>query len=155
MQELERIKALTENVILNSANLPYINLTERNSYAGWVKDFHIFDKNTHTSVSLDLHNEKDLFLLFVLASCWSRSGQWEWGASFVVYLKTNDMDTPEIWKDKLFVESEKEKRKISAKQFSKTFSIPQRPDPNRLRKDISFRSDFYDSISVIANQWEK
>ncbi len=148
------IDQLIKKTIENKEQLPYINLTKEKSYAGWVRDFHICSKETHQSMALDLHKENDLFLLFVLASCWSRAGQWENSACFVIYLKMYALDHPTIWNDLDFVKKAKALRKIRSKEVCIHYNVPQRPDAEHPRKDISFRSDFYDSLYVLAKNWE-
>lgn len=58
---------LIESVINNKENLIYININENNQYNGWVSNFNI-KLNNGENMRLDLADENDLFLLFVLAS---------------------------------------------------------------------------------------
>ena len=155
MIQQDSINRLIQKTIENKEQLPYINLTEEKTYGGWVKDFHIYSKKTHQSIALDLHIENDLFLLFVLASCWSRAGQWENSACFVIYLKMHALDNPTLWNDLSFVEKAKNLRKVRNLEVCEYYDVPQRPDAKHPRKDISFRSDFYDSLYVLAKNWEQ
>lgn len=66
-----KIRKLIELVHENRKKLKYINLDDQKRYTGWVKSFNIYDKQDE-NICLDLSREKDLFLLFVLASAWSR-----------------------------------------------------------------------------------
>ena len=83
---LEKLRNLT---VKNLLNLSYINLDKNKCYGGWVRNFHITYLPTNNVISLDLTKEPDLFLLFVLASAWSRSGPWENALFFTAYLKIN------------------------------------------------------------------
>lgn len=151
MANIENIEKLKSKVIENNRKLPYINLTENNTYAGWVKDFHIYNRETKETVSLDLHNGNDMFCLFAMASCWSKTGQWENGACFILYIKMMQYDNPNLWMDKNFVDQEIKLRENSAQQVCKNYVIPERPINSTKRKKIYFRSDFYKSTSIIAD----
>ena len=89
---------LTELFVSYKDELPYANLNDKNQYMGWVQDFRINIKD-QGNIKLDLSNENDLFLLFVLAIVWSRSGPWENSAYFVAYLKIFEKSSPPHWKD--------------------------------------------------------
>lgn len=83
-------------VIENKSNLLYINLDKNNAYKGWTWDFNIrFPDNK--KMSLDLTKEDNLFLLFVLASSWSKSGAWENAAFFTTYLKYYKKNKTELY----------------------------------------------------------
>ena len=41
-----------------------INLDDDNNYNGWVTDFNLRNNDNKSAIKLDLHKEKDLFLLF-------------------------------------------------------------------------------------------
>lgn len=69
------IDKLINAVIKNKDKISYINLDENNTYKGWVYDFKIKLLNGE-NMKLDLSEENDLFLLFILASSWSKTGQW-------------------------------------------------------------------------------
>ncbi|WKY46113.1 hypothetical protein Q5O14_08495 [Eubacteriaceae bacterium ES2] len=139
---------LIEAVINNKNHIPYINLTEDNKYRGWTSDFRI-SINAEKNMFLDLSKENDLFLLFILASFWSRSTNWENAAFFTTYLKANKLDIPNIWKDKELVLYETTHCKENAKKTiqSCTGIVP--------RKKVSFRSDIFASIEVIVEHWDE
>ena len=145
----EQIELLKKSVILNKNKIPYINLNENNTYKGWVSDFHISFINGE-SMKLDLSEEKDLFLLFVLAIAWSRSGQWENAAYFVAYLKYHGYSMPLQWKNKRFVDRLCESRYEEADRIYE-YCI----DRNPIRRQISFREDIYESIYILACRWEE
>ena len=71
----ENVEKLIQIVRKNERELPYINLDPSGNYAGWVTDFHMYEKGSGVPVKLDLSAENDMFVLFALASCWSRTGQ--------------------------------------------------------------------------------
>ena len=141
------MEKLIKAVIDNQNKIPYINLNELNAYTGWTADFHISVCGKE-SIRLNLEEEEDLFLLFVLASAWSKTGPWENAAYFTVYLKASNKDKVELWLDEAFVEEEKQKRKNAASEIVSqcTGVIP--------RKKISFRQDYYTSMVVLAKEWE-
>ena len=149
MKNFENINKLIDLVKNNAKKIPYINLDQKGNYAGWVSNFHIYDNDTGSPVQLDLKEEKDLFLLFVLASCWSRTGQWENSACFVAYLKIFQKNNINCWRDIQFVKKEQFDRFLSVKQTISKFIIP------KSGAKISFRSDFYNSIKVLADHWEE
>ena len=93
---------LIEAIIRNKQVLQYANLSEDNKYLGWVYDFNIKLPDGQR-MYLDLKRDGDLFLLFILASAWSRTGPWENAAYFVTYLKLIHKDDPELWLDRDFV----------------------------------------------------
>jgi hypothetical protein len=137
---------LIDAVIKNKGRLSYVNLDEKNAYRGWTADFNIkvADKN---NMNLDLNEETDLFLLFVLASSWSKTGPWENAAFFTTYLKANQKDNIKLWLDDNFVNDEISKSGQNANCTVRLCSgvIP--------RKKVSFRKDYYSSIAVIARNW--
>ena len=135
---LGKLRNLTIN---NPLNLSYINLDKSGNYKGWVSDFHITYLPTNTDISLDLTKETDLFLLFVLASAWSRTGPWENALFFTAYLKIN-YDIQKVINREINII--RNKYKFSEKDFSGIKS----------RKAVSFRSDFYDSVEVLLNNWD-
>ena len=81
MANVTNITRLNKVLSENADKLAYINLNTTTTpvlYGGWISDFHIYKKSDpkHTTpLFLDLYQDNDLFLLFVLASCWSRTGQ--------------------------------------------------------------------------------
>lgn len=139
---------LVAAVINNKNQIPYINLTEDNKYRGWTSDFRI-SMNAGENMFLDLSKENDLFLLFILASFWSRSTNWENAAFFTIYLKTNKLDNPDLWRDKEFILYETAHCKENAKKTlqSCTGIVP--------RKKVSFRSDIFSSIEVLVEHWDE
>lgn len=149
MINLSNIRKLICAVRKNNYNLPYINLDSNGNYAGWVTNFHIYDKQTRLPIRLDLALDNDLFVLFALASCWSRTGQWENSACFAVYLKMAHKDCPQFWNDYDNVSKEKCCRGSSVKQ------VLQHYDMTKSGSKIAFRSDFYDSMKVLAEYWSR
>src|SRR5690606_24665828 len=98
---------LIEATISQKDTLSYINLTEENKYSGWVENFG-WQFSNGEKMSLNLNEESDLFLLFVLAIGWSRTGPWENPAFLVTYLKMNpEKSTPKYWLDENNIEAEK------------------------------------------------
>lgn len=144
----ENVEKLIQIVRKNEKGLPYINLDSSGNYAGWVTDFHMYEKGSGVPVKLDLSAENDMFVLFALASCWSRTGQWQNSACFAVYLKSSEKDKVSYWRDADFVQREKAFRDSALSQVLAGYDL-QKP-----KKQIAFRSDFYDSLHVLANQWE-
>lgn len=135
---LDKLRNLT---VKNQKKLAYINLDENNSYKGWVSDFCLTYLPTNTSISLDLTQETDLFLLFVLASAWSRTGPWENALFFTAYLKLH-YDIQKVLNQEI---------KIIPNEFNFNEN-----DFNGIksRKTVSFRTDFYDSVDVLLNNWD-
>ena len=148
MVNKDNIHKLIEAVRINKENLPYVNLDSSGNYAGWVKNFHIYNRGTNEPIKLDLSLENDLFTLFALASCWSRTGQWENSACFAVYLKMTHKDNPSFWLDVNEVRNEKQNRESSVKNVLKQYRI------DKIDRKISFRSDYYDSMKVLAESWD-
>lgn len=70
----------------NPNGLAYVNLDDNNNYRGWVADFGCRKKDNAKNYCLDLRKEKDLFILFFLASAWSRSGRFEASVFFVILI---------------------------------------------------------------------
>lgn len=138
---------LIESVIDNRNKLSYINLNEDNSYKGWTSNFNIILPNNQ-KMYLDLKVESDLFLLFVLASSWSKTGLWENAAYFTTYLKYNRKDNISLWVDDEFIQNEINNRVVQAKNIV-TICYGIVP-----RKKVSFRKDYYSSVAVLARNWE-
>lgn len=124
----------------------YINLNENNQYRGWTYDFNIILPDD-SMMCLDLKQEDDLFLLFVLASSWSKTGPWENAAFFTTYLKASKKLELDLWYDDVFVKNEIANKDVNAAEIVKNCSglVP--------RKKVSFRRDLYASVSVIARNW--
>lgn len=139
-------KQLIAAVINNKDRISYINLNEEAQYLGWTHDFNIILPDG-VKMGLDLNKEEDLFLLFVLASAWSRTGQWENAAFFTTYLKTSKKYHRDQWLDDDFVKNEiAEKDKNAAWIVSECSGVVP-------RKKVCFRKDIYASIVVIAKNW--
>lgn len=138
---------LIASIIENKDKLSYVNLYDDNSYKGWTADFNIILPD-NKKMYLDLNIESDLFLLFVLASSWSKTGPWENAAYFTTYLKYNKKDSINLWLDDEFLDNEISNREINAKNTISSCIgvIP--------RKKVSFRKDYYSSVSVLAKNWE-
>ena len=67
------VKELINAVIEKKNEISYINLDENNRYLGWTHDFGLTLPD-HSRMRLDLHNESERFLLFVLASAYPNHG---------------------------------------------------------------------------------
>lgn len=140
------------------AELSYANANAKNDgYGGWVTDFHIQlkDGTQKRKMALDLNEneEADLFLLFVLAVAWSRTGQWENSAFFVSYLKLveelNSMSKIRKWVDGKLINGELESlSKDYAEQAAKKLVSDCKP-----RDKISLRCDTLESIKVLMDNW--
>lgn len=146
--EEERIiaESLIESFLQRKNLLPYANIGIKNEYLGWVNDFNLTDSNNQ-KIYLDLKENSDLFLLFILAVVWSRSGPWENSAYLVAYLKINKKNTIQYWIDESNYKKEEEYRKSSAKEISIKLKgiVP--------RRKISFRKDIFSSIHILAKEW--
>jgi hypothetical protein len=144
--EKEKSSLLIEKFLKEKHNLPYANIGIENEYLGWVKDFKLRDLNNN-SIGLDLTKNNDLFLLFVLAVVWSRTGPWENSAFFVSYLKINKKDTIEFWNKEVNYKNEEFLRELNAKEItSQIHGI----NP---RKQITFRKDIFSSVHLLAKKW--
>ena len=140
------IEELIQKVIESKNKVAYINLDKSNNYKGWVSNFNIvLPKNT--IMELDLSKEEDLFLLFVIASAWSRTGKWENAAYFVTYIKYKNIKIKQ-WLDEKFLEKEKMSREDSAFKIVRLSTTD-----SDSRQKVSFREDFYNSIFVLAKNW--
>ena len=148
--ELEKIVAdeLINNFLIFKNELPYANIGENNKYKGWVNNFNLSTSSGQT-IKLDLKKDNDLFLLFVLAIVWSRTGQWENSAFFVSYLRINKKDNVSYWSENNNITYEKNNRIESAKITSESLTghVP--------RRKISFRKDIFNSIFLLATKWEE
>lgn len=122
--------------------LAYVNLDIDNKYNGWVCDFGYLLPNGKR-MSLNLENEIDLFLLFVLASAWSRTGPWENAAFFVGYLKYLEYNS--------ISEYAKLDKIISSKNEIESFL--NECSGIKVRRKVSFRKDIFDSIKVLYGEW--
>ncbi len=146
--ERDTSRCLIKTFIKKKASLPYINIGGKNEYLGWVSDFHLRDINNR-KIYLDLRQENDLFLLFVLALSWSRTGPWENAAFLVAYLKLHNKDQFQFWGNKENSDKEKENRVRSAASIvNELYGISP-------RKKVSFRKDIFDSINLLAVNWER
>lgn len=146
-EEMEAAAWLVDRFKAASPNLAYANLNAAGSYRGWVADFKI-PLLDGRSLSLDLRKEKDLFLLFVLAVVWSRTGPWENAVYFVAWMKLAHKDTPALWKNNAFVEVECSNREVSMAQTLGQCLAPE------TRKQVSFRKDVYASVGILAQHWD-
>lgn len=137
---------LIKAVIANQTKIPYICLNENNEYIGWTADFRYKLPNDE-NMKLDLSIDKDLFLLFVLASAWSRSGYWEDATFFAGYLKYKGMNDYKVWCDKEKSKSLIHKINQDKDEFVKNCT------GIKPRKKVSFRKDYYPSVEKIAANW--
>lgn len=145
--EKEIAKDLINKFIRCQNRLEYVNLDTENKYLGWVYDFNIVFQDNN--ISLNLNEENDKFLLFVLALAWSRSGPWENAAFLVTYLKLNNKDTHEYWLKKEHINYEINKRDKNAAKIRKEVS------GTVSRKKITFRKDIFKSIHILATKWDE
>lgn len=137
---------LIQAVINIKDSISYINLNENNQYRGWTYDFNIILPDDR-KMYLDLKQEDDLFLLFVLASSWSKTGPWENAAFFTTYLKASRKFELDLWYDEKFVKNEIANKDVNAAEIVKNCS------GLVSRKKVSFRRDLYASVSVLARNW--
>jgi len=115
---------------------------------GWTVNFGITLSNGK-KMCLDLKQDEDLFLLFVLASSWSKTGPWENGAYFTTYLKESKKAKAELWLDNDFVKKEiDESKKNSLNIVNVCSGIVS-------RRAVSFRKDYYSSIVLLAKNWNE
>jgi len=146
--EIKSSNSLIKCFLKQTQYLDYAKVGHANEYLGWVQDFNLKDKDDK-QIGLDLSKPNDLFLLFVLAVAWSRSGQWENAVFFVTYLKLNNKDTTEFWKDNICHEKEKAIRQESSSQISNAL------EGIHSRKKIAFRKDIYRSVHILAQNWNE
>lgn len=137
---------LIKAVIANKTKIPYICLNENNEYVGWTADFRYKLPNGE-NMKLDLNIDEDLFLLFVLASAWSRSGYWENATFFAGYLKYKGMNDYKIWCDKEKLSTSVDIINKEKDEFVKGCT------GIKPRKKVSFRKDYYSSVETIAINW--
>lgn len=132
------------------SELPYANPSrDETSYGGWISNLKTRNKNSNPNqtMKLDINQENDLFLLFVLASCWSRTGKYESSAYFVVYLKDQRKNDPEYWKTLAnFVREKKASKQTS--EFIKNNYV------QFSNRTISINENFFDSTYGVAKYWE-
>jgi hypothetical protein len=144
-------KLIAQEVIIKfleeKDSLDYVNLKNDAEYAGWVSNFNIILPNGQ-DMCLNLKKENDLFLLFVLAVAWSRTGPWENAAYFVTYLKLKNKDNADYWLNRDNIELETTNRfKNSSELVNELDTVS--------RKKISFRKDLFESIFILATNWEE
>lgn len=137
---------LIKAVIQKKENISYINLDKDNKYLGWTHDFNLVLPSGER-MRFDLKEGNDLFLLFILASSWSKTGPWENAAYFVTYLKKENKADIDFWKDDNNITLEITERKTNANNVVIECKgiVP--------RKKVSFRKDYYTSIKVLAEHW--
>lgn len=148
MDENEIAQKLIDEFIWMKDILDYVNLNEYNKYLGWTSNFN-FDLPNGKNMHLNLSKENDLFLLFALAVAWSRTGPWENAAALVAYLKIEKKDNPAYWLNRENIEHEKSMRSDNALK-TKNQLIGFSP-----RKKISFRKDIFESLIVLAENWDE
>lgn len=146
--EIQTAKEISALFLYYKDTLPYANINNRNKYLGWCSNFNLYD-GSNQRISLDLNCENDIFLLFVLAIFWSRSGPWENAAYFISYLKLNKKDHVDYWLDDSNICYEKESRFLSAAKICTELS------GIITRKKVSFREDIFDSLYLLATNWKK
>jgi hypothetical protein len=127
----ERVKKYTEGKINE----------EKRKYLGWVASS---SNKKNKSLELNLKNESELFLLFVLASAWSATGQWE-NAATLVYTLKNDVEGGKIPEKWITNKNMAEECNTAVQKNAEIFS------PRKRIKKI--RSDIYFAIKNIAKNW--
>lgn len=145
---INTVKELMDAFHQTKHSLPYVTLKDDGSYAGWVSNFGFKLQGATDAFSLDLTNESDRFLLYVLAVVWSRSGPWENSAFFVAHLRLRGLDDPKMWLDSDFVATQRASRAADAMAVSTAICNAES------RKQIAFRDDIYGSISLLAHNWQ-
>lgn len=148
---------------LKRSDLPYLNLNkDKTKYMGWVSDFGLClgSDGTGEPVKLNLNDENDLFLLFVLASAWSRTGKWENAAYFTAYLKLSDNFSIEKWKSIDYVDKECANRQKTSSDIFEQVNWNQKIQNYQKNHNIKprkpgFRSDYYQSVYILANIWNQ
>ncbi len=114
-------------------------------YLGWVNPSASI---TEPALTLDLHTESHLFLLYCLASAWSASGQWENAATLIYTMQhaCPEASTPDAWlldqDAKTLTHTINERVHSRAKIFSP-------------RKNVRIRSDVFPAIRKIALEWPR
>lgn len=136
-------------------SLPYAKESKSGGYGGWTTDFNIRVKTKPSEIiGLDLHKESDLFLLFVLASAWSRSGHWEDPAFFVSYLKgiknINSMAKVKAYVDSLPTNATQAKT-LSNSIYNEYKKFDYNPSAWREPKRI--RIDLFQSVKILYSKW--
>ena len=128
-------------------SLPYANPTPGNvSYGGWVSDLKTYDQTKgKRKLSLDLTKENDLFLLFVLASCWSRTSKYEQSVYFTVYLKEEGKDSPSYWTLSNFIREKGNCASIRRYIQNNYYKFTGRA--------ITINENYFDSAYGIAKYW--
>jgi hypothetical protein len=141
-------QCLINAVIVHKNDIAYICLNNENKYSGWTSDFG-FELPDGNRMRLDLRDEGQLFLLFVLASAWSRPGRWENAAFFTAYLAYNGYGDYKLWQNDVWVKKTAQKAAAEIEKFiDECTGLVS-------RVKVSFRSDYYDSIKVLAGKWEE
>ncbi len=139
---------LIRTVIFHKDDIAYISLNSENKYNGWTSDFG-FNLPNGKRMKLDLKNDEHLFLLFVLASAWSRPGRWENAAYFTAYLTYKGYYDYKLWLNDAWVKD------IAQKAGRDIYKFVDGCEGLVSRIKVSFRSDYYDSVKVLANNWKK
>ena len=111
----EKINKLIKLSLINKNNkdFPYLKISNDDKYSGWVSNFNLTRLSDNFQIKLNLKNEKDLFLLFVLASSWSKNTRWENAVYFVVSLILTDDFKIKDWHSPEFVNKHIEYRQES------------------------------------------
>jgi hypothetical protein len=136
-------------VIARRNDFPYLIIDDNNRYEGWVSDFRFNCGNNEEDaepMNLDLTVDADIFLLFVLASAWSRTGPWENAAILTAYLKHKGWGNYQEWIDNNIVNDRREDAIAALTDGIFYYTLP-------TRRQVSFRRDTFTSIGVLANNW--
>ena len=141
MTEQELIQKTIARKSNNPNGLAYINIDNENKYRGWVADFGFRRKGDTENIKLNLHKEYDLFLLFFMASVWSRPGPFENAAFLIGALVGNNKIDDSIVNVVVRI-----RENFDINQFEGRLV-------NELRKKFSVRNDVIDSLKVLLKNW--
>ncbi|MDO9592640.1 MAG: hypothetical protein Q7I98_05525 [Erysipelotrichaceae bacterium] len=148
MSNLSISNNLLQRLIEHYRELNYVSIDENLKFKGWVSNLYI--KYIDGSIiRLDLKEESDLFLLFVLAISWSRTGPWENADYLVSHILYEDKGNPAFWKITDNCQNEMNNARFASSNIQKYVNGI---EP---RRKISFRRDIYRSIHVLSKHWEK
>jgi hypothetical protein len=146
--EIEQSNKLIEQFLSNKDSLSYANIGLENEYLGWVGDLNIKDKQNRP-LGLDLTQNNDRFLLFVLAVVWSRPGQWENSVYFISYLKVSNKTEPAYWIENTnYIQEQRQRLNSASEIINNVIGITP-------RKKVSFRRDIFESIHILSLKWQE
>lgn len=100
LKKTKLIEWVKEQIGARNGLPAYLRVNAEGQYVGWVSNLAIelpTDEGEMKS-SLDLKQEKDLFILFALAGAWAHVGSWKNGAYFAAYLLNTNWEIDD-WRD--------------------------------------------------------